>query len=672
MIHAGSEAEIGHWIVEAGCSGRRLRAHGARHSVAPAIGTGDANGIEVVLDGMGHVRVDRTDEGGHRVAVGAGVRIGRDRLARSGRASPSLVEQLGRHDLALANLGGVADQTLVGFMATGSAGGSTRHRLAQQVRRVRWVDGLGQIREATRTDPLFPFIGTSLGLLGVVTEIELDALPHYDVAGREQLLARADAPFDLTSSGQSGVYPFLERHDYARILWWPQRGAERFAIWTAKRIAAADYDQTTGPQQAFEARPYQSLPRIGGSERPAQMMAALGLRAMDATSHPRVAKTVLNLFMPAETKTFHDRWHAALPMDAEIDERVLPVEFAELWFSPSESAEALRRLDVYFQRFGPKATGCFAVELYAGAPTPFALAAGHGHAGALRINLMAYAKARRSATAHFHPFWELFEGLSPQLHWGKHLPPAPLTKRWIREAHPALDEFQEVRRELDPKNVFLSEYFRERLGITAPTRPSNGAGPTRQRPTPAETLPEQAKRPALRWPMPFELEPVSVEFRAQAQRRLEFRLDCFSDPEFLFDSFVGMHNAHAWLDQFLGVARDDDGVGSVFEEYFTFMALRGRTLEVDPPRRWVVRLEQTSAPLACRMLEEIDIVSSSSGRSSLVWTFHFDPHPLAGYLERALIPLFSRLCSHSLERLGALAERQAGIVGRRHDWGAVL
>lgn len=685
MVRAGSEADVVRWIQQAGRTGRRLRVHGARHSVAPAIGTGDADGIEMILDGLSRVRVRRPHEGAARVSVGAGVRIGNDPLAHPGKDNPSLVSQLSRHELALANLGGVANQTLVGFMATGSAGGSSRYRIAQQIRRVRWVDGRGQVREAARGEALFPFIGTSLGLLGVVTELELEALPHYDVVGREQVVTRPDAPFDLTSSGARSIYAFLEKHDYARVLWWPQPGAERFSIWTARRATDTDYDQMSGPRQVFEARPYRSLPRVAGSERPTQLMATWGLRAMDTLSHPRVAKTVLDLFLPCETKTFQDVWHAALPMDASIDERLLPVEFAELWFSPSQSAEALKRLDTFFRRFGSKASGCFAVELYAGAPTPFVLAPGYGRSGALRINLMAYANARRSAIAHFHAFWELFADLSPQLHWGKQLPPMPLAMRWIREAYPGLDDFREVRRELDPKNAFLSNYFRARLDIAPPTRagvvqdvleknharesncPQGGTSPLpRVRPRSAAA----PGRSALRWPLLFELEPVTQEFRARAQRRLEYRVDCFSCPEFLFESFVYMRNARAWLDQFLGVARDHDGLGNVFEEYFTFMTLRGRTLEIAPPGRWVARLEQTSIPLASRMLEEIDVVSNPSGRSSLLWTFHFDPHPLGGRLERVLIPVFRRFCERSIERLGRVAERQSGIVARRHDWGA--
>lgn len=163
------------------------------------------------------------------------------------------------------------------------------------------------------------------------------------------------------------------------------------------------------------------------------------------------------------------------------------------------------------------------------------------------------------------------------------------------------------------------------------------------------------------WPMVFELEPVGLEFIPHAQRRLVYTVDCFADPAFLFDAFAHMEEGRAWMEQFVSMKADRRGQGAVFDETFTFMRFRARTLVFDRPNRWVARLEAASLPLATRMIEEVEIVRQPNGRANLCWTFYFDPHPLARPFESVLTGIFNGLFSRSLARLGPFAESHAGI-----------
>jgi D-arabinono-1,4-lactone oxidase len=660
MERPRSEQEIVALVRRARSERRPLRVHGARHSIAPTIGTGRAGGLEVRLDRMTAIEIDD-----RIVTVSGGARIGGDPADRTGLAARAngLCEALTRRGLALPNLAGITHQTVAGFLATGSAGSGVLHALDERVRAVRLVDGRGELQEWRAGDPRFPFACASLGLLGVVTAIELEAEPTYDVVGEEVTIGREDAPFDLEASGDRSVFRFLAQHEYARILWWPQ--VEKFVVWSARRAGPGDYDRQSGPPGLLRPRPYEPLPAAFGSTRPAQLLAALAMRGLDrGLVDPRRARKLVEAFLPTGRRSFFDRWDRALPMDDLVDERLLPIELAELWFPESDAAEALGRLDRFLRRYD--AAGNFAIEIYAGARSPFALAPGEGRPG-LRINFLHDARAVVAAPTRFLPIWDLFEDLAPRLHWGKHLPPPPRTAPWIARAWPRIDDFHALRDEADPQQIFPSDYLRARFAIaeprtavSAPRKPvSDRVGDDR-----AIEIGGPVGKAVFRFPMPFALEPVDLAFRAEASRRMTFAVETTADPELLYDAFVDMERASEWLEHFVGFVRAGDGVGAPFEETFTFLRFRARTLLDERPRRWAAVFEVASLPLASRMIEEIEIMRSPSGRTTFVWTFHLDPHPLARPFEAILRPLFERFFQRGLDGLARWAERRSAILRR--------
>ena len=66
------------------------------------------------------------------------------------------------------------------------------------------------------------------------------------------------------------------------------------------------------------------------------------------------------------------------------------------------------------------------------------------------------------AKTDFYPqFWKLLKKFGYRPHWGKVLP--PLSD--YRESLPKLDDFLALRRQLDPKDIFLTEYWKTSLGL---------------------------------------------------------------------------------------------------------------------------------------------------------------------------------------------------------------
>jgi len=68
-------------------------------------------------------------------------------------------------------------------------------------------------------------------------------------------------------------------------------------------------------------------------------------------------------------------------------------------------------------------------------------------------------------------FWNLLRnaGVPFRLHWGKFQPSyAPGDRTWVdffRAHYPRWDDFLRLRDERDPNNIFLTGYWRDRLGL---------------------------------------------------------------------------------------------------------------------------------------------------------------------------------------------------------------
>jgi hypothetical protein len=196
------------------------------------------------------------DEARRLVEADAGIHLGPDPGDPTGGATleSSLLWQLATEKgWSLEETGGITHQTVSGFTATGSAGGSLRHAATANLWGFRLVDGRGQVHEVTREDAdpdLFYAMCPNLGLLGVVSKVILRCVDAFDIEGEEAITTVATCPADLFGDGAPGrpsLERFLRETEYARLVWWPQRGADRVVTWRARRIPA---------KPGFEPKPY--------------------------------------------------------------------------------------------------------------------------------------------------------------------------------------------------------------------------------------------------------------------------------------------------------------------------------------------------------------------------------------------------------------------------------
>jgi len=268
FYHPRSEREVQDLIREASALGVPVRVRGSAHSTNPAIYPDDYEGhgppppnqCVLILDRMRQVDIHPKEKGGALVEVEAGVNLGKDPYDPTGTSTwaNSLNAKLQRNGFALPDLGGISHQTVAGFMSTGSSGGSIEKDLLRAVKRIRFVDGKGELHDVCHDDEdeekrdIFYAVGVSMGLLGVITKVWFEAVPTYNIRGREVRddISKIEIDFFGDDNGHRDFATYLSETDYARLMWWPQHDFDKMVVWEAEQIDA---------EPGFVPKPYQEL-----------------------------------------------------------------------------------------------------------------------------------------------------------------------------------------------------------------------------------------------------------------------------------------------------------------------------------------------------------------------------------------------------------------------------
>ncbi|RMB57801.1 FAD-binding protein [Tessaracoccus antarcticus] len=163
LVEPGSVDEL----VDLVASEARVRVLGSRHSFNDLA---DTDAVLVSLAAIaGNSEVLRIDE--KTIRVPAGMRYG------------DLVPTLERWGVALANLASLPHISVGGAVQTGTHGSGDRiGSLATQVAGLQMITGAGEQVHRSRGDDDFDGAVVALGALGIVTQIDLDVEPTYEVA----------------------------------------------------------------------------------------------------------------------------------------------------------------------------------------------------------------------------------------------------------------------------------------------------------------------------------------------------------------------------------------------------------------------------------------------------------------------------------------------------------
>jgi FAD/FMN-containing dehydrogenase len=168
------EDEVARLVAAAGARGLGVRVAGAGHSFTPVVET---DGLLFDLSALtGVASVDRAR---------------RRARARAATRIHDFYEPLWAEGLALINQGDIDTQQIAGAVSTATHGSGTRFTsLSGVVRTVRLVTASGEIREIGEQEPeLLRAAQVSVGMLGVITELELEVTTAYRLKQRVDLWA---------------------------------------------------------------------------------------------------------------------------------------------------------------------------------------------------------------------------------------------------------------------------------------------------------------------------------------------------------------------------------------------------------------------------------------------------------------------------------------------------
>lgn len=482
--HPRNEAEVCDLVKHAAVRRLTVRVRGSAHSVQAAILSGDFaapplhnQDINILLDRMIAISFDYQRQ---QVTVEAGCHLGKDPAdpTHTSTVENSLFYQIDRKGWAFPDMGGIIHQTVGGFLATGSSGGSLRHTVERQIMALRVVDGNGEVHEYRRSDDLddpFYALGVSMGLLGIITAVTFQCVDRYDIAGTETTSTLQNCAIDLFGgggAGRPGLETFFGSVDYSRILWFPQPGVDKVVVWQANRTSAS----ASPPSY----KPYREFPALLGSELPAQVLASLLFRLFDALNPPEPSSPVgqafksllkplyppvVNAFLASAVlgpQHFSDTWWRGVPMDDRVNYNLLPTRFTELWLPLARTAEAMADLREHYRQGGYTATTTYACEFYATLSNNFWLSPAYQQ-DSFRIDPFWFAPNRGNPdVVYFRQYWDLLRKYNYRLHWGKSLLG---DVDYLKAQYPRWEDFMRLRTQMDPQQVFVTDYWRRHLDI---------------------------------------------------------------------------------------------------------------------------------------------------------------------------------------------------------------
>ncbi|MEU9454877.1 D-arabinono-1,4-lactone oxidase [Streptomyces sp. NPDC048277] len=167
--------EVAHEVRQALAAGRTVRAAGSGHSIMPIVPT---DGL--LIDPSRLKGITSIDTDGQKATMLAGTPL------------RELGPKLWEAGLSMANQGDIDIQTITGATSTGTKGsGVNQTNLAARISMTELVDASGELRRIDSGDELAA-AQVSLGLLGIITQVEVRMEPRYFLREQYRIMAYED------------------------------------------------------------------------------------------------------------------------------------------------------------------------------------------------------------------------------------------------------------------------------------------------------------------------------------------------------------------------------------------------------------------------------------------------------------------------------------------------
>lgn len=407
-----TEDELVAIVQESAQAGQRVKCVGAGHSFTPIACTDG-----VLVDLSGYRRVLGHDPETRRVTVEAGIPL------------HVLCDELDARGLALENMGDIAQQSIAGATATATHGtGWHFGNLSSRIVGMRIIAGDGTVIDCDeqQSADVLRVARVGLGALGIVSTITIAAVPAFRLHAIEEPMRLDDVLSDFDG--------FMSSADHVEFYWVPHTG---WAL--TKRNRRTD-------------EPAQPRPRLR--------------RAVDEVLLPNVAFGAL-CRIGRRKPDWIPRMAKILPSTGRVEytersDKVFTsprlVHFYEMEYAIPRDAvpEALNRVRRLVDELGIQLSFPVEVRVVAGDDIPLSTA--HGQpTGYIAVHVY----RGTPYDAYFQGVEAIMDGYGGRPHWGKlHFQRAET----LAPRYPGWDDFQALRRRLDPEGRFSNPYLERVLG----------------------------------------------------------------------------------------------------------------------------------------------------------------------------------------------------------------
>ena len=407
-----SEGELVTLVKDAAAAGTRVKCVGAGHSFTPIACT---DGILVDLSGYG--RLLSHDVEARTVTVQAGISLS------------TLSDVLDERGLALENMGDIGYQSLAGATATATHGtGWHFGNISSRIVAMRLIVGDGSIVEATADEnpEVLAAARVGLGALGIVSTVTLQAVKAFRLHAIEEPIRVDEVLTDFDG--------FMSSADHVEFYWVPHTG---WALTKRNRRT----DEVPSPRGKVKEVVgdllvtnvgFGTLCRIG-RRKPAWIPRLA--KILPSTGRLEYTDRSDRVFTSPRRVKFYEMEYA-IPRDAvpEALNRVRRlVDEAGIQLSFPVEVRVVAPDDIPLSTAQGRATGYIAVHVYQGTPYD----------------------------AYFQGVERIMDSYGGRPHWGKMHFQGHET---LAERYPMWDEFQAVRRSLDPEGRFTNQYLERVLG----------------------------------------------------------------------------------------------------------------------------------------------------------------------------------------------------------------
>ncbi|PCE22339.1 FAD-binding oxidoreductase [Paraburkholderia acidicola] len=415
----GSRDELVGVLRSAAGSQAPVRVVGAGHSFSPLAQT---DGVILSLDQLqGLIHIDET----RRVArVHAGTRL------------YTLGAALAEHGFAMENLGDINVQSIAGATSTGTHGtGITLGNLATQIAALRFTtpDGNEVVASPDENADLFEGGRIGLGVLGVLTEIDLNLVPSFKLKLQrakmdlEECLAQTDS---LIANNRS-----------FELYWLPHTDTVLTKAWNV----------TDEPVDQMHWKRYVNEELLENTA----FGLLCGLGKTVPSLCPSISRFCASLVSPGQQV---DPSHSSLST-------VRRVRFNEMeWSVPAHrGADALREIKAFIAR--KSFPLMFPLEYRWVRGDDIWLSPDYGR-DSVRISVHQY--VGMPYEAYFSGVQAICMNHGGRPHWGK---VHALTAQDFSKLYPRWDDFLALRERMDPQGRFLTPYLRDLFGLSRVSTP---------------------------------------------------------------------------------------------------------------------------------------------------------------------------------------------------------